>query len=151
VRRMQKALLAVNSSNNSLKTAKKAADLYGNKLEKIIILNVLLTPIIDLKEVQCVTKECLEELKRINIKEVVERSVKILDKVGLFFENKPVEVEKVIKYGNPAEVICNLAKKNKCDLIIIADKGENKGGKFKFGCVSERVVRHAETSVLVIK
>ena len=53
--------------------------------------------------------------------------------------------------GGPAEYICKEAENNDYDLIILADTGEGGVKRFLLGSTSDRVVRHAETSVMIVK
>lgn len=53
--------------------------------------------------------------------------------------------------GKPEEEITNYAEENNNDLIIIGHRGIGAFKKLVMGSVSEKVIRHSECSVLVVK
>lgn len=53
--------------------------------------------------------------------------------------------------GNPAETILELAEQDKPDLVMVGSHGRSGFQRFLLGSVSERVLRHARVSVLVVK
>jgi len=73
-----------------------------------------------------------------------------MDKEASYFKDRGIEVKKEIHYGHPAEIICNFAAENNFDLIILADKKDQEK-RFLLGGTSDKVVRHAETAVMVVK
>jgi len=126
---MKKIMVAVDGSESSKRAAEKAAVLLDSD-SKITLVNVI-----------------AEAVKEKQIKENVE---KMLTGTALYFEKKNYQVKKEIHYGHPAEVICALAEEDDYDLIVLADKGDE-SLRFLLGSTSDKVVRHAKTSVLVIK
>ncbi|RCW58677.1 universal stress protein [Halanaerobium sp. ST460_2HS_T2] len=73
-----------------------------------------------------------------------------MDKEANFFKKRGIKVKKEIHYGHPAEIICNFAAENNFDLIILADKKDEKRS-FLLGGTSDKVVRHAKQAVMVVK
>ncbi len=53
--------------------------------------------------------------------------------------------------GEPAETIIDLAQKEAVDLIVVGSHGKSGIQRFLLGSVSDRVVRHADRSTLVVK
>ena len=53
-----------------------------------------------------------------------------------------------ISIGDPASEILKLIDQEKADLVVMATRG--KRGRFEFGSVAERVVKHASVPVLTI-
>ena len=126
---MKKILIGVDGTQASKKTSHIAADLINPKSEVTLITVIT------------------EAVKEENIKK---RINKIMDKEANYFKNKGIDVKKEIHYGDPAEIICNFAAENNFDLIILADK-KNEEKRFLLGGTSDKVVRHAETAVMVVK
>ncbi|MCL5935154.1 MAG: universal stress protein, partial [Firmicutes bacterium] len=62
-----------------------------------------------------------------------------------------VNIDTKITKGNAAYEICNEAKNGRYDLIIMANRGLGEIKGYLLGSVSNRVVRHAGCSVLIIK
>ncbi|MDQ6774395.1 MAG: universal stress protein [Candidatus Dormibacteraeota bacterium] len=62
-----------------------------------------------------------------------------------------VKGDTVLKSGNPAEEILDLAEGDAYDLIVLGHRGMSGARRFLMGSVSERVVRHATVPVLVVR
>ena len=78
-------------------------------------------------------------------------SKKILENAKTFFEGKGVEVEIKTEYGDPAEIIIDMAEKQEFDYIIINSHRIDSKKRFLLGSVTNKVVHHATIPVLVIK
>lgn len=64
---------------------------------------------------------------------------------------KSATVRTLVKDGRPAEVICQTAREEQVDTILMPTHGHS-GLKHAFlGSVTEKVVRHAPCSVLVVR
>lgn len=70
---------------------------------------------------------------------------------------KDIEVQNTAKVtidvetGDPADEILMAAKKHEADIIVLGYKGYGKEGRFLLGSVTDKVVRHAGISVLVVR
>lgn len=58
---------------------------------------------------------------------------------------------KLIREGNPAEVVVKESKSGEYDLIVIGSSGLGRAGALQLGSVSARVTHDADCSVLIIK
>jgi len=125
---MQKVLVGVDGSERSKKASKKAAELLEDA-------EVTLVSVIE------------GAVKEEHIREKV---LEMLNTEAAFFREKGLDVKKEIHYGDPADVLCELAEDNDFELIVLADKGHGVK-RFLLGSTTDRVVRHAKTSVLVVK
>ena len=76
---------------------------------------------------------------------VNEHMDKLIEEQGL------TGINKVIKFGNPGLVISEFAKEISSDLIIIPSHGYHGVKHFVMGSVAERVLRHSECAVLVLR
>jgi nucleotide-binding universal stress UspA family protein len=62
-----------------------------------------------------------------------------------------VSVNTVLLQGYPAQEILNFAEKNEIDLIVMGTHGNTGIDRFLLGGVTEKVVRHANVEVLVVR
>lgn len=61
------------------------------------------------------------------------------------------KVDIIVEDGDPADEILITAKKVEADIIILGYKGYGKEGRFLLGSVTDKVVRHASVSVMVVR
>jgi nucleotide-binding universal stress UspA family protein len=80
-----------------------------------------------------------------------EKAMENISKVAKEIEDKVNKVDVVVEAGDPADEILMTAKKLDSDIIIIGYKGYGKEGRFLLGSVTDKVVRHASRSVLVVR
>lgn len=62
-----------------------------------------------------------------------------------------LETEVLVRWGNPAEVILKVAKESGASLIVMGAKGLTDSQQFFLGSIAQKVMRHALTSVLLVK
>jgi len=74
-----------------------------------------------------------------------------LSKVVKQIEPEVSKVNIAVESGDPADEILINAKKYESDIIIVGYKGYGKEGRFLLGSVTDKVVRHASKSVLVVR
>jgi len=63
---------------------------------------------------------------------------------------KEVQTKVIVASGDAGDEIVKFAQEEKADIIIISSHGETGGRHYIFGCVAEKVVRHATCPVLTI-
>ena len=146
---MKKMLVAYDGSEAS----KKAIDMIikcSNKEDEITLLTVvpaelaessftkMLLPTIDLSEV----------VKSGSFKQ---KAVESLSKIVKEIEYNVSKVNVIVEAGDPADEILITAKKQETNIIILGYKGYGKEGRFLLGSVTDKVVRHASMSVLVVR
>ena len=143
---MEKILLAVDGSDSCGKAVVKTNELAEKLNAEVTVLTVVeryMAPEIYSKfEAE---KEIFED------KEIEKKGEEIVDSCINIFANPKININKLVKKGRPAEVICKVAEEGNYDLIILADLGRNAVKKFLLGSTTEKVVRHAKISVLVVK
>ncbi len=66
-------------------------------------------------------------------------------------KNMGVEVQKILKVGNAAETILDVAKSLKVHTIVLGSEGKKGIKRVLLGSVAESVVRNAECTVLVAR
>ncbi len=80
-----------------------------------------------------------------------ERAMETLSEVVAEIENNVKKINVVVESGDPADEILMSAKKHEVDTIVLGYKGYGKEGRFLLGSVTDKVVRHAGVSVLVVR
>jgi nucleotide-binding universal stress UspA family protein len=80
-----------------------------------------------------------------------EKAMETLKKVVEGIKDKFSNIEISVESGDPADEILLSAKKHEADIIIVGYKGYGKEGRFLLGSVTDKVVRHAGVSVLVVR
>jgi nucleotide-binding universal stress UspA family protein len=80
-----------------------------------------------------------------------EKAMESLSKVSKEIEGEVKKVDIVVESGDPADEILLVAKRLEVDMILIGYKGYGKEGRFLLGSVTDKVVRHAAVSVLVVR
>jgi len=146
---MKKMLVAYDGSDAS----KKAIDVVlkcADKDDEITLLTVvpaelaessftkMLLPTIDLSNV----------VKSGSFKQKAKES---LSKIVKEIEPEVSKVNIAVESGDPADEILMSAKKHDSDIIVVGYKGYGKEGRFLLGSVTDKVVRHASKSVLVVR
>jgi nucleotide-binding universal stress UspA family protein len=77
---------------------------------------------------------------------------KIIWDAEALFKEEGIEVDaRVVEYEDPAETLLRVAKDEKYDLIVIGNRGETEVEVFSLGTIAEKVSRHAECPVLIVK
>jgi nucleotide-binding universal stress UspA family protein len=68
------------------------------------------------------------------------------------FKEKDIEVDaRLIQYEDPAETILELAENEGYDLIVMGNRGNTEVEAYSLGSIAEKVSRHAECPVLIVK
>jgi len=80
-----------------------------------------------------------------------EKAIENLGKITKELEGKFNKVEIAVEAGDPADEILLIAKKYDSDIILIGYKGYGKEGRFLLGSVTDKVVRHASRTVMVVR
>ena len=146
---MKKMLVAYDGSDAS----KKAIEMVikcSNKEDESTLLTVvpaelaessftkMLLPTIDLSEM----------VKSGSFKQ---KAMESLSKIVKEIEYNVSKVEVIVEAGDPADEILITAKKQEANIIVLGYKGYGKEGRFLLGSVTDKVVRHASISVLVVR
>ncbi len=134
---MSEILLAFDGSEYSAKALEKASSMAVGD-DEIIVFYVM--PAVLMKEF----KDLDPAVSKTRAQEVVNEAVGTLKARGK-------RVTGVIHEGDVAEEIINFASKLKCSIIIIGSKGMSKIGRFSLGSVAEKVARHADRPVLIVR
>lgn len=83
--------------------------------------------------------------------ELLEASQATLDKLIAEQFGQSAKIVSKILFGNPWPSICNYAKDNDIDLIIVTTHGRTGLSHVLIGSTAERIVQHAPCPVLTVK
>ena len=61
------------------------------------------------------------------------------------------EVDTVARVGDAADAIVDVAEEQRCDLIVVGNKGMTGATRFLLGSVPNKVSHHAPCSVLIVR
>ena len=152
---MQKILMAVDGSESSKKAVEKTVEMISKIEAEVTLMTVISDAILRAASIPVsadipVDYQPEEMMDRIN-KIIEEEGQKILDEASEILEEEGITPEKIINRGDPAEIICDFAEEEEYDLIVVADRGQSKIKRYLMGSTSDKIVRYARTSVLVVK
>jgi len=80
-----------------------------------------------------------------------EKAMESLSKIAEEIKSNVEKVDVAVESGDPADEILLSAKKRGADIIVLGYKGYGKEGRFLLGSVTDKVVRYAGISVLVVR
>ncbi len=82
----------------------------------------------------------------------LETGKKILRTAEELFREAGIPVDaKLVTHEDPAEFVLELVKDEKYDLVVIGNRAEAQSERYSLGSVTEKVARHAECPVLIVK
>jgi len=141
------ALLATDGSDQSLRAARRAAELLRTADQVTLLTVVTEVPGDDAGgfEGSVYTPEEMErewDAEMAEAREELERTAAALT---------TTRVEKRIELGDVASTICRVAEELDVDVVVVGSHGRTGLGRLFLGSVSEHVVRHAPCPVLVVR
>jgi len=145
----KRILVAVDGSHTCL-LAQELAVLLAKKFQsKVTLVHAVPEQLLDLgvKTPADIPKSVLEEISEWFVK----KGEEILRNAQAIFSEEGVEIDARLLHGDPAENIINLAADKKYDLIVLGNRGETEAEVFSLGSNAEKISRHAECSVFIIK
>ncbi len=143
---MTKILIAVDGSDYGKQCIKEGVKFGKYEPSEFILVNVkgYLPQRVDTKSLYAQSGEKNPEAK--------ERGEKILQEAATYLkENFGFEAQTKLMWGEPAEQILNLIDEVKPGLVILGTLGATGIKRFLMGSVSNKVVNHAHTNVLIVK
>jgi len=137
---MKRILIGVDGSKYGLEAVKAAAKLSSERgIKSVTLINVI--PVVVSTMGPTTVSAPPEDIEAW---EIFEEPKTILNKAGL-------EAKLILREGDPANEIIEVAKTEGYDLIIVGHRGLSPVKAFLLGSVSNRVVMHAPCSVLVVR
>lgn len=141
---MKKILVPVDGSDNSMKALEKAYELGTLKDSEILILTVVNS---QRDNPYIIDQDYTSKLSKENIA----RGEKLLNEAKEKLKDYPGEVKTMLRNGNVAETIIDIAEDEGYDVIVMGRRGLNKSSRSLLGSISSKVINYANTSVLVVK
>ena len=141
-----KILIALDASAHSDKALDFAARMRWPAGSRVIVLSVLqpvINALVSPFETSAVEAELLEQ-QRQRLETLVSGAERRLREIGMSTEGRVVA-------GDPREVLIQLARAERADLMVVGSHGHTGITKWMLGSVSGHVVTHAPCSVLVVK
>ncbi|RLF41703.1 MAG: hypothetical protein DRN12_02500 [Thermoplasmata archaeon] len=146
---MKKLLVAYDGSEASKKAVELSTKLVG-KEDTIILITVIPGELLE----SSFTKMLLPTIDLSSIVKpgtFKERAMEELSEVAEKLKPYAKEVSIDVESGDPADEILLSAKKHQVDIIVLGYKGYGKEGRFLLGSVTDKIVRYASVSVLVVR
>jgi nucleotide-binding universal stress UspA family protein len=78
-------------------------------------------------------------------KQIVRNAEEMFREAGI-----PVDA-RLVTHEDPAEYVLELVKDEKFDLVVIGNRAEHQSERYSLGSVTEKVARHANCPVLIVK
>ena len=136
----KRILVPLDGSKYSEKALQRACEIINVFDSEIILLYVVEKSLpINLLD----RKEYLDILRKFG-NNTLEKSNKILSKKGII-------AKILLKEGNIVTEIEKVVKKEKCDLIIVGNKGLGSVTRFLLGSVSNKLAQSSSCSLLIVK
>ncbi|RLF29587.1 MAG: hypothetical protein DRN08_01395 [Thermoplasmata archaeon] len=146
---MKKILIAYDGSDASKKAIEMALK-CAHSDDEIILLTVIPAELVE----SSFTKMLLPTIDLSSIVKsgtFKEKAMETISKVAKDIEDSVKKVDVVVEAGDAADEILLAAKKYDVDIIVVGYKGYGKEGRFLIGSVTDKIVRHASTSVMVVR
>ena len=141
---MKKILVPVDGSDNSMKALERAYELGTLKNSEILILTVVNS---QRDNPYIIDQDYMSKLSKENIA----HGEKILEEAKKKFENYPGEVKTLLRNGDIAETIMDIAEDEGYDCIVMGRRGTNISSRSLLGSVSNKVLNYANKCVFVVK
>jgi nucleotide-binding universal stress UspA family protein len=135
-----KILVPLDGSKYSEKALLHACDLAKNYQANLVLLYVVEKSFsINLLD----KKEYLEMLRKFGNK--------VLIKGKEMTTNRGIDSKIILREGNITDEIIKIAKNEKCNLIIVGNKGLGATTRFLLGSVSSKLANNSPCSILIVK
>ena len=133
-------LVAIDGSESAKKAFEESIYLAQKCSSKLDVVHVVQC---ELGGDSATTFELIDELKT--------KAEKMLDEYKIQAAKNNVPIEIMVTQGDPAQVIIDLAKTKRYDLIIMGTRGRSAFQELLIGSVSQKVMHHAICPVMVIR
>lgn len=79
------------------------------------------------------------------------RAAEHLQRLAVTLRKRGIEVDTLVRTGEPSKVIASEARRTKVALIVMSSHGRTGAREFSFGSVAERVMRRSRVPVLMLR
>ena len=132
-------LVPLDGSKYSKKALQRASEIAHAFDSKIILLYVAEKSSVNLLD----RKEYMKMLRKFG--------KKTLDDASKTLSKKGIPAKSLLKEGNVVSEIEKVVKSEKCNLIIVGNKGFGAVTRFLLGSVSNKLAQHSNCSLLIVK
>jgi nucleotide-binding universal stress UspA family protein len=142
--------MPVDGSDSCLNAEELAAAIAKNFKAKVTVVHVVSHDFLhaDLELRYQVSPSVRTEITNL----LLQTGNKIVWDAEALFKEEGIEVDaKVIEYEDPAETVLRVAKDEGHDFVVMGNRGETEVEAFSLGSIAEKVSRHAECPVLIVK
>ena len=140
---MKKIIVPIDFSEHSEYALRTAAKLAKKNNAEILALHML-----EMSDIMLTASDGLQHEKAVYFYKLSEQKFEnFLDKEYL----KGLTVTRIIKHFKVFSEVNNVAQQNDADLIVMGSHGSSGAKEFFIGSNTERVVRHADIPVLIVK
>ena len=146
----KKILVPVDGSHSCLHAEELAAAIAKNFKSKVTVIHVVSH---DFLHAELELRYQVPPSVRTEITNwLFQTGKKIVWDAEALFKEEGIEVDaRVVEYEDPAETVLQVAKDEGYDLIVMGNRGETEVEVFSLGSIAEKVSRHAECPVLIVK
>lgn len=141
---MKKILVPIDGSETSKKAlfeSKRLAKVFNSKVVILtVVQDIVLNPYMTEQYYNTQTNENLVKAGEAILKDAVK-----------FFEDYNGEVETQLMTGNSGNTIINEVENENYDLVIMGSRGLGAFSRLMIGSVSNKVLNHVKTNVLIVK
>lgn len=135
---MKRILVGFDGSEGAEKALNKAMAMIDDNGE-LLIIAVIPPP----SEQLLVETDVYETLKK-KAHNLVQQ---VIDDIGIH----SYDINGIVKEGDIAAKIIDVANERECDLIVLGSKGSNTLGQYPIGSVANKVVQYAHKPVMVVR
>ncbi len=148
---IKKALVCVDLSDYSKMTLEYALSLTSGIVSQLVLLNV-----INSRDVEAVKSASHYYPGEINLEHFLkeakaDRQQRIHEMIKQYSIPEIVQVNILIKEGNPFNEILSTIKEEKIDIVIIGNKGRSNVVGTLLGSIAEKVLRHSPIPVISVR
>lgn len=141
---MDRILVPVDGSDNSMKALEKAMEIGSLKKSRITILTVVNS---QRDNPYILEQDYSSEVSQRNI----ENGKRVLSNALELCVGYDGEIDTLLRNGDIAEVVIDTAEELDIDLIVMGRRGMSISARSLLGSVSNKVLNYASRSVLVVK
>lgn len=135
-----RVLVAIDGSESAKKAFAKSIFLSVKCNSKLDVVHVVQC---ELGGDSATTFEIIDELKR--------KARKILEECKNDATKNRLQIKTIIKIGDPAKIITEIANSKNYDLIIMGNRGMSAFKELLLGSVSLKVMHHARCPVMIVR
>ena len=149
--KIKKALVCIDLSDYSKMTLDYALLLTSGTVSELVVLNVINSR--DIDAVKFASHYYSGEVNvELFLKETkADRQQRINEMIKQYSIPETIQVNLLLKEGNPFKKILSTIKEEKIELVIIGNKGRSNVVGTLLGSVAEKVLRHSPVTVISVR